>query len=200
MPEGCSSVCSQVESATNTPKPRNARPEITRISGRAHSARATPPSIAVCSPSPLPRRRSASASATAASTASAAWISSSSSRREAPSSGPSSSAASIPRKPAAEASEIPSARECVGRYSPGSFATALITTGWASATSDCPTSAHANVSPPRRTSPPAATSAPPSASEGRNQRSSSAPAGIASTTYSSGKISASHPTAPTDTP
>ena len=40
----------------------------------------------------------------------------------------------------------------------------------------------------------------PPASTGRNQRSSRMPAGIASTTYSSGKISASQPTALTDTP
>ncbi len=95
---------------------------------------------------------------------------------------------------------MPVARCSAGRYSPASLLTALRTTGWATATITWPAIAQANVSPPRRTSPPSATSAPPAASAGRNQRSSRMPAGIASTTYSSGKISASQPTAPTDTP
>ncbi len=106
----------------------------------------------------------------------------------------------MPAKLPAEPIAIPFARSWAGRYSPASLLTALRTTGWATATSVWPASAHANVWPPRRTRPPAATSAPPAARDGLNHRSSRIPAGIASATYSSGKISASHPTAPTETP
>jgi hypothetical protein len=77
---------------------------------------------------------------------------------------------------------------------------ALSTRGCATAIRVWPASAQAKSSPASRSTAPAAVSAAPAASPARNQRSSTSPAGTASTTYSSGNTCASQPIAVSETP
>ena len=77
--------------------------------------------------------------------------------------------------------------------------TALRISGCAHAIRICPASAAANVSDPSRTAPPTAVSHAPVSSALRKRRSSASPAGIARTTYSSGKTWESQPTALSET-
>ena len=97
--------------------------------------------------------------------------------------------------------EMAVVRSCGGKYRAATFVIEFSTSGWPSATTNCPARAQPyDAGPSSRSSPPPAVRIAPTESACSNRASSHRPQGSARTTYMSGKIPARSPTAPAETP
>ncbi len=92
-------------------------------------------------------------------------------------------------------------RSLAGKYRPATLVIELSTNGWPAAVTSWPVIAQPyDAGPAMRSRPPAPVKIAPRPSACPNRASSQRPAGSARMTYTSGKIPARSPTAPSDTP